>query len=174
MENNLNQRKKYIEFIVEKYYSRFSFLHDKPLEEYQQKAVEKYLNSSLSIEEIIKDINSFVEKKRKDLENIKHEEKKIQDEDIEILDEEIIEEEEKTEVNEDKSNTELSMMMEDNKENIQEDNITISNEKPKVLVKQDTSKPENKGFAALLTVIIAILIVVAMVLVTMISYTLVK
>lgn len=238
------ERKIKIEFIIDKLYTRFKYLFDKPLEYYKDAAVKEYIDKPMTIEEIVKDLVRRVDEKRMAYEEAlkrkeqmaEFEEKLNRSEQMvdkvtgskmsemtgktvtmvrptpivnpnpETIEEEkpIILEEPQTDTPvvqpqnenpvvqpiisdtsvekpnpmENTSRIELDAMVNDNKKDSLEDKITLTNEKPKVYTKQDNSnnKPsgDNKGFAVLLTVVIAILVVIAMVLVTMISYTLVK
>lgn len=59
------RRKKYIELFVDKLYARFSFLFTDSIDVVRQKAMDKYMNSGMSIEEITEDMVKVIEKMKK-------------------------------------------------------------------------------------------------------------
>ena len=63
MENDILKKK--IEFLVEAYYNNFDFLRVEPLDSLKNKAVEKYLDSGLSFEQIQEKIEDEVIQRRK-------------------------------------------------------------------------------------------------------------
>ena len=60
MENEKNNRKDEIIALVENYYHKNKFLQTKPLEVYINKAIDKYLNTDLTIEEIDRKIHELI------------------------------------------------------------------------------------------------------------------
>lgn len=73
MENDILKKK--IEFLVEAYYNNFDFLRVEPLDSLKNKAVEKYLDSGLSFEQIQEKIEDEVIQRRKNsTSNVKEEE----------------------------------------------------------------------------------------------------
>jgi len=73
------ERKKYIELFVDKLYTRFNYLFTDTLDVVKQKAMDKYLNSSLSITEITDDMVRIIEDMKKEYDRKQREaaEKKI-------------------------------------------------------------------------------------------------
>lgn len=73
MENDILKKK--IEFLVEAYYNNFDFLRDEPLDSLKNKAVEKYLDSGLSFEQIQEKIeDEVIQRRKKSTSNVKEEE----------------------------------------------------------------------------------------------------
>ena len=176
---DMNERKGQIKALVSSAYKKYSFLQDKSLEYYENKAYDRYLNSNFTLDEIIEDIAKRIielreeyERKIKEQQRLEEEMKKQEEmrKQQETVTPQVIQEVQ--EPIENTSQVELNNMFEDNTNDSLEDKITITNEKPKVLLKEDNKG--SKGFALFLSIIIGILVVIAMILVTMISYTLIK
>ena len=149
----------YIDYVVSTFYNQREDLHNQPLSYWQQVIKDECLNSPTYLEnpnKIVNDINLIIEKYK----NIKQ--------NIEVLDMNNIQS-----INDNTNNNELSLMVEDNNKELEVEN-TIEKEHPKTYIKVDNTKQDNKGFAIFLSIIIGILVVIAMILVTMISYTLIK
>lgn len=74
-----NMRKKYIELFVDKLYTRFSYLFTDKIEVVKQKALDKYLNSNMTIPEITEDMVKIIEKMKEEFEKAQKEkaEKKL-------------------------------------------------------------------------------------------------
>ena len=61
-----NMRKKYIELFVDKLYTRFNYLFTDKIEVVKQKALDKYLNSNMTIPEITEDMVKIIEKMKEE------------------------------------------------------------------------------------------------------------
>ena len=155
MEYN-NKLKEYINSLIDYYYSKYPFLNSEDINNQKEKAIEKYLNSNLTPEDIANKINQEFELKRQAYEYRKMHEEKVKvntiAEEAQIVNTvDIIQEE---------NNSELDTIIQDTS------NDTVENKK--------IYQKDNKGFAAFLSIVITMLVITAMVLVTMISYTLIK
>lgn len=62
-------RKKYIEMIVEKLYTRFTRLFPERLEDLKRQAVDKYLHTNLTYDDITKEMIGIIEKRAEDKKN---------------------------------------------------------------------------------------------------------
>ena len=147
---------KYRQFFIETFIARLyenekvNYLFDESLEELQKKAVDKYLNTNLTYDEIADDIMKVVQELRRRKENT----------------------EEKTEAI--KDNNELEEMVEESTEVKQEVINIESMEKPKQFVKTDNNKDTQSGSVSIFGIVIAILSIIGFILFAMILNVLLK
>lgn len=159
MDREKKVRKKYIELFVETLYGRFSYLFSEKLEVVKQKAIDEFLDSDLTYDQITERMVNLIEERREKERQNKEEIKK--NENVVI-----------------KSNSELnSMMIESSSVKASEIDKPMEIEKPKVLVKENnniSSTSNNKGAISLFNIVLSMLAIGAFVLIALILNLLLK